>query len=113
LLVNEELARAIRLESAVAIGHWWGVSVGVVWRWRKAFILDRMANPGSRCLILAASAKGADTIRGVALTPEQAECRRRTAIEHNTGGQTQKHAMHRELGLLCIGNILDPAATRR
>jgi hypothetical protein len=29
-------ARAVRLESAAAIRHWWGVSVGVVWRWRKA-----------------------------------------------------------------------------
>jgi hypothetical protein len=34
LLVDDELARAIRHESAAAIRHWWGVSVGVVWRWR-------------------------------------------------------------------------------
>src|SRR5271167_1560045 len=36
LLVDDELARAVRMESAAAIRHWWGVSVCVVWRWRKA-----------------------------------------------------------------------------
>jgi hypothetical protein len=32
LLVNEDLARAIRNESVVAIQFWWGVSNGVVHR---------------------------------------------------------------------------------
>jgi hypothetical protein len=36
LLVDEELARAIRSESAAVLRYWWGVSVGVVWRWRRA-----------------------------------------------------------------------------
>src|SRR5262245_4259796 len=30
LLVDEELARAVRLESAVAVAHWWGVSRATV-----------------------------------------------------------------------------------
>src|SRR5262245_55077795 len=34
LLVDEELARAVRTESAAAIKFWWGVTAGVVWRWR-------------------------------------------------------------------------------
>jgi hypothetical protein len=42
-----------------------------------------MGNPGSRRLMLAASAKGADAIRGVPLTAEQVEQRRRTARELN------------------------------
>jgi hypothetical protein len=36
IVVTEELARAVRLESAAAIRHWWGVSDGVIHRWRKA-----------------------------------------------------------------------------
>jgi hypothetical protein len=36
LLVEEELVRAVRNESATALAYWWGVSEGVVWRWRKA-----------------------------------------------------------------------------
>jgi hypothetical protein len=35
--------------------------------------------------MVAAPARGADAIRGVPLSPEQVERRRRTAIEHNTG----------------------------
>src|SRR5262245_16611373 len=36
LLVDEELARAVRTESAAAVIFWFGVTAGVVWRWRKA-----------------------------------------------------------------------------
>jgi hypothetical protein len=36
VLLDEELARAVRLESAAADGFWWGVGEDVVWRWRKA-----------------------------------------------------------------------------
>jgi hypothetical protein len=48
LLVEEELARAVRNESAAALGHWWGVSAGVVWRWRKALGVGRAGSEGSR-----------------------------------------------------------------
>jgi hypothetical protein len=85
LLVDEELARAVRLESAAAIRHWWGVSVGVVWRWRKAMGVTRTNNPGSVRRQRAASAKGADTTRGVPLPPDQVERRSRTARELNLG----------------------------
>jgi hypothetical protein len=37
IVVDEELARAVRHESAAALRHWWGVSEGVVQRWRAAF----------------------------------------------------------------------------
>jgi hypothetical protein len=36
LLVDEELTRAIGLESSLAIQHWWGVDYSVVTRWRNA-----------------------------------------------------------------------------
>jgi hypothetical protein len=36
VLVNDELARTVRHESAAAVCFWWGVSEGVIHRWRKA-----------------------------------------------------------------------------
>src|SRR5215471_13282499 len=41
LLVNEELARAVRCESMLAIHFWWGASAGTVWRWRRALGVRR------------------------------------------------------------------------
>jgi hypothetical protein len=53
LLVNHELARAIRTEAAAAVGYWWGVGSSLVCRWRKALDVRLMDNPGSRRLMLA------------------------------------------------------------
>jgi hypothetical protein len=77
LLVDEELARAVRHESAAALRHWWGVSVGVAWRWRKALGVGRTNCPGSQRLVRAASERGAARTRGVKPPPEQVERRRR------------------------------------
>jgi hypothetical protein len=60
ILLDDELARAVRHEAAAAIRHWWGVSVAVVWRWRKALGVGRMDSEGSRRLIQAAVEAGAD-----------------------------------------------------
>jgi hypothetical protein len=38
----------VRHEAAAAIRHWWGVSVGVVWRWRKALGVGRTDTESSR-----------------------------------------------------------------
>jgi hypothetical protein len=59
LLVNEELARAIRHESAAAVRFWWGVSESVVYHWRKALGVTRTNNEGSQRMIRAASERGA------------------------------------------------------
>src|SRR5262245_33850281 len=64
LLVTEELARAVRSESAAAVCYWWGVSEGVVWRWRKALGVTRWGTPGSQLLHQEVSERGADAIRG-------------------------------------------------
>src|SRR4051794_34498547 len=42
LLVDEELARAVRTESAAAVMYWWRVSVKVVWKWRIALGVDKV-----------------------------------------------------------------------
>jgi hypothetical protein len=54
-------------------------TVDVLWRWRKALGVERMANEGSRQLVLAASAKGAAKQRGAKLPADQVERRHRTA----------------------------------
>lgn len=46
LIVCDELARAVREESEIAIAHHWGVNVGTVWAWRKALGVHPI-NPGT------------------------------------------------------------------
>ena len=81
LLLDDELARAVRHESAAAICYWWGLSEGVVWRWRKALGVGRTDSEGSRRLIRAAAEAGGRAIHERGLTPEQVEGRRRAARE--------------------------------
>ena len=66
LLVDDELARAIRTESGAAIHFWWGVSVGVVWRWRKALGVGLMDSDGTRRLIRLNALKGGAVLREAA-----------------------------------------------
>jgi hypothetical protein len=85
LLVNEELARAVRHEAAVAVAFWWGVSPWAVCRWRKALGVTRTENEATMRLVQAAAELGAAELRGRALPPEQVERRRRTAAELGLG----------------------------
>jgi hypothetical protein len=80
LLVDEELARAIRLESSLATQHWWGVTESTVWRWRQYFGVERF-NEGSARLQAALNAEKGAALRGKELPSEQVERRRRTALE--------------------------------
>src|SRR5262249_46406170 len=64
LLVTEELVRAIRRESSLAIQYWWGVKAVTVWRWRRAFGVTRLGTEGSRRLHQDKSEAGADKLRG-------------------------------------------------
>src|SRR5262249_42877921 len=57
LLVDEELARAVRLEAALAVGHWRGVSRATVMKWRRVVGAGRKNNPGTQRLIHAAVVK--------------------------------------------------------
>jgi hypothetical protein len=85
LLVDEELARAVRHESAAAVAFWWGVSPWAVCRWRKALGVTRTDNEGTMRLAQAAADQGGDATRGQALPAEQVERRRRTAIDKGLG----------------------------
>lgn len=49
LLMTDELARAVRTESAEALKYWFGVGTGAVWRWRKwAGFSGTATTPGSK-----------------------------------------------------------------
>jgi hypothetical protein len=82
LLVDEELARAVRHESAAAVAYWWGVSRSTVQHWRNALGVGRLDAEGSRRLIhraaqIASSARDlpASTAlrRNMPWTPEEIE----------------------------------------
>jgi hypothetical protein len=85
VLVDEELARAVRHESAAAVMYWWRASMGAVCRWRKALGVTRTDNEGTARLVRAAAELGAAELRGQPLPPEQVERRRRTAAELGLG----------------------------
>ncbi len=84
LLVDEELARAVRSEAEIAVAYWWGIRPETVRRWRKALGVEGPAGTeGSRRLLQANAEKGAAVVRGKPLPPEQVELRRRNAIQNN------------------------------
>jgi len=83
LLLDEELARVVRCESASAIAYWWRVSEGVVWRWRKALGVTRTNNEGSLLLIHAAAAAGGEAMRERGLSDEECDERSRAAVRLN------------------------------
>jgi hypothetical protein len=80
LLVDEELARAVRLESSLAIQHWWGVTESTVWKWRQALGVPWF-NEGSTRLRNELNVELGAGLKGKRLPPEQVERRRRTAKE--------------------------------
>lgn len=80
LWVNAELERAIRTESALALMHWFGVSVAVAWKWRKLFgVSGRATTNGSRMLQKATSKKGGAAMRAREWTPAERRARSRRA----------------------------------
>jgi hypothetical protein len=83
LLVDEELARAIRTESAAAIIHWWRVTAPVVCCWRRAFNVTKINNAGSNRLVRAAAADGAEAIKLKEWTDEERDAKRRLALANN------------------------------
>src|SRR5262249_47040322 len=71
LLVDEELARAVRRESSLAIQHWFGVSPRTVWCWRRALGGSQWGTEGSRLLHARCSAAGGEKVRGRKRTAEE------------------------------------------
>jgi hypothetical protein len=93
LLVNEELARAIKTESAVALKHWFGVGTHAVWEWRKAFGIGKTGTSGSHRLHRRTAEIVRARLKGVPqnLTPEGRKARsnqkRKEALARIAAGQ--------------------------
>jgi hypothetical protein len=84
LIVDEELARAVRHESAAALRYWWGVSNKTVAKWRKALGVNRRNNEGSQVLICAATTKARsaqEPVRSTEYRQRQRENLRRRRLQ--------------------------------
>jgi transposase-like protein len=80
LWVCAELVNAIRTESAASLKHHFGVSAGVVWRWRKAFgVGGRATTKGSKRAIRAAAKKGATAVKEKVWTDDELDAKAATA----------------------------------
>jgi hypothetical protein len=80
LWVCAELVKAIRTESAMALKHHFGVSDGVVWRWRRAFgVGGRATTKGSRQAIRGAAKKGATAMQAKVWTDAELDAKAETA----------------------------------
>jgi hypothetical protein len=116
LLVDEELARAVRSESKQAVMFWWGVSASAVFNWRRVLGVERF-NEGSKRLHDAAAVETGRKTRGRKLHPEQVERRRRTAQERDlgqylwNGSDPEKRWTAEHLALL--GGLPDEEVARR
>jgi hypothetical protein len=83
LLLDEDLARAVRHESAAAVMYWWDASPGAVQRWRRALGVGRTDNEGTARLMRAAAEKGGEAARERGLTDEECDERSRRALRLN------------------------------
>jgi hypothetical protein len=83
LLLDEELARAVRHESAAAVMYWWGASPRAVERWRRVLGVGRTDNEGTRRLMRAAAEKGGEAARERGLSDEECDERSRRALRLN------------------------------
>src|SRR5258707_5870441 len=79
LLLDDELARAVRTESAAAVCFWWGVSHGVVERWRKLFDVDRVNNAGTHRLMQANAQAGAEAVKAKEWSDAERQVKRKLA----------------------------------
>jgi hypothetical protein len=76
LLLDGELALAVRTEAAAAVRYWWGVSPGVVQRWRRLLGVTRTNNPRTHQLVRQSAQAGAETQQARVWTDAERQARR-------------------------------------
>jgi hypothetical protein len=116
ILVDHELARAIRCESAAAIRYWWGASVSTIAWWRRALGVTVTNNPRSGELLHDAARAGAAAMREREWTEEEGDARSATAIRFNLGQYLRRYKRPdswsvKQLALL--GTVPDANLARR
>jgi hypothetical protein len=116
LLVDDELVRAIRSESALALRYWFGVKATAVWRWRLAFGVEgHTGTEGSKRLIQANADKGGAVLRGKKRPRDQVErqqqTRRANGVPPPTGRWDGKGWTEEQLRLL--GTMPDAEVAER
>jgi hypothetical protein len=116
LLVDDELARAVRTEAAAAVCHWWGVSQGVVVRWRKALGVNRLNNPRTHELVKASARAAAAAVKEREWPQEERDAARERAQRLDMGrylipGYHGPHWTAEELQLL--GKLPDAEVAAR
>ena len=112
LILCGDLERAVRVESAQAIIHWWGISSATVTAWRK-FLHVRPTNPGGLRLMRAwvpETLTEEQRAIGRALAHQPAPMARMVATRRARGGGNRKPWTPEEDALL--GTIPDPQAAK-
>jgi hypothetical protein len=114
LLVCEELARAVRHESNVAVQRWWRVSMFTVCAWRRALGVGMWEPEGSKRLHQALSEAGAAAMQGREFTQaeRQAKAERAKAmnlIQHPWAGRQEKGQYWTAEQLQLLGTDTDAA----
>jgi hypothetical protein len=79
VLLDDEVARAVLTESAPAVQYQWGVSHGVVQRWRKALGVNRVNNPRTHQRVKESGQAGADAIKPKDWTKGEVQAKREDA----------------------------------
>jgi hypothetical protein len=79
LVVEEQFARALRCESALAIRYWWRIGPTTVAKYRKALAVTNRNNEGTQLLVRAATAKAREVAGEVGVTPAERQRRSRLA----------------------------------
>jgi hypothetical protein len=85
LLLHDELARAVRAEAVEAVRYWWGVSNGVVHRWRRLLSVTRTNNPGTHRLVRANAQAGGHAAKTKEWTEVERQAKRETAQRLDLG----------------------------
>jgi len=91
LLMTEELARAVRCESALALQHWCRVGEHAVWNWRRALGVRQWEPEGSQRLHQQLSEKGTAVIRFSAFSDAEREQRCEQALRLNLAQYFPRH----------------------
>lgn len=113
IIVDEELARAVRHESATAVMYWWGVSNVTVIKWRRALGVTRKNNEGTHALVCAAMKK-AKAAQNPVRSDEYRETQRQHTLrrrpwEKNPPPPPENPWRPEELALLGTGTDLEVA----